>query len=121
MIASPSLSTRAGVIVPRFKHSAVDRNQLKRRLKELIRLRVLPSVHGADLVVRASPPAYDASFDELAAEIDRAVRQLPRVVERLRQDAAQNAATAVVAAEPGLPATGENPPARDQATLPGDG
>ncbi len=88
MVASPSSSTRAGVIVPRFKHSAVDRNQLKRRLKELIRLRVLPRVQGADLVVRISPPAYDASFAELAAEIDRAVRQLPRILERLREEAA---------------------------------
>ncbi len=117
MIASPSLSTRAGVIVPRFKHSAVDRNQLKRRLKELIRLRVLPSVHGADLVVRASPPAYDASFDELAAEIDRAVRQLPRVVERLRQEAAAAAA----AYSPAEAAIDGNAPPRDQTAASGDG
>jgi len=68
--------------VPRFKHSAVDRNRLKRRLRELARLRILPALAGgaspADVVLRIVPPAYAASFEALAADVDRAVRQLGR-------------------------------------------
>jgi len=70
--------TRVGLVVPRFRHSAVDRNRLKRRLRELSRTRVIPAALRADIVVRIRPEAYDASFEELAAEVDRAVAQLQR-------------------------------------------
>jgi ribonuclease P protein component len=66
------------LIVPRFKHSAVDRNRLKRRLRELGRLRVLPTDLPADVVVRIRPDAYTASFDALQADIERALAQLTR-------------------------------------------
>jgi ribonuclease P protein component len=67
--------------VPRFKHSAVDRNRLKRRLRELARLRLLPVLAGlppADVVLRVAPHAYAASFEALAADVERALRQLGR-------------------------------------------
>ena len=70
---------RVGVIVPKFKRSGVDRNRLKRRLRELIRIRLLHAVPHADIVVRADPAAYDASFDQLAAQIDRARTHLCRL------------------------------------------
>lgn len=69
---------RVGLIVPRYKHTAVDRNRLKRRLRELVRLRVLPlwrqhvgNVRAANVVVRALPAAYRMSMAELTARIDR--------------------------------------------------
>jgi ribonuclease P protein component len=65
---------RVGIIVPRYKHSAVDRNRLKRRLRELVRTRLLPVMPAVDLVVRVFPSAYGADFDGLAAQIAR-VRQ----------------------------------------------
>ena len=68
---------RIGLIVPRYKHSAVDRNRLKRRLRELVRLRVLPlwrerlqGVRAADVVVRALPAAYRMTMAELATRMD---------------------------------------------------
>ncbi len=67
-----------GLVVPRFKHSAVDRNRLKRRLRELSRLRLLPTDLAADVVLRIRPDAYDASFDALAADVERALVQLQR-------------------------------------------
>lgn len=67
---------RIGVIVPRFKHTAVARNQLKRRLRELARLKMLPTKLVADIVLRARPEAYQASFDALAADIIQAVSEL---------------------------------------------
>ena len=67
---------RVGLIVPRFKHSAVARNRLKRRLRELTRLQMLPMPIRADIVLRIRPEAYDTSFMLLAAEFLRATEQL---------------------------------------------
>ena len=38
---------RVGIVVPRHQHSAVDRNRLKRRLRELVRLELLPALRDA--------------------------------------------------------------------------
>ena len=72
--------TRIGLIVPRHKHTAVDRNRLKRRLRELARTRLLPMLPPGHVVIRASPEAYAASFDTLARQIERAGRDLARVL-----------------------------------------
>jgi ribonuclease P protein component len=69
---------RVGLVVPRFKQSAVDRNRLKRRLRELARLRLLPTDIAADVVLRIRPDAYRASFEALATDVDRALAQLAR-------------------------------------------
>ena len=68
---------RIGLIVPRYRHTAVDRNRLKRRLRELLRLRVLPlwrqrapTARSADLVVRALPTTYRMTMPQLTARID---------------------------------------------------
>jgi ribonuclease P protein component len=78
-IASPLGHPRVGVVVPRYSGSAVDRNRLKRRLRELVRTRLLPSAPSADVVIRARPDAYAASFDALAADVARASTQLARL------------------------------------------
>jgi RNase P protein component len=39
---------------------------------------VLPQIPPVDIVVRASPQAYSASFNQLRAELERAVRELQR-------------------------------------------
>jgi ribonuclease P protein component len=70
--------TRIGFVVPRFKHTAVARNRLKRRLRELSRVHLLPADLSADMVLRIRPEAYGATFDELAADIARAFAQLTR-------------------------------------------
>ena len=70
--------TRVGLIVPRHRQSAVARNRIKRRLRELSRTRLLPLHLTADLVIRIRPEAYRASFPELASDFDRAVVQLNR-------------------------------------------
>jgi ribonuclease P protein component len=56
----------------------VARNRLKRRLRELSRVHLLPADFPADVIVRIRPEAYGASFDELAADIARAIAQLTR-------------------------------------------
>lgn len=80
MLASPLAHPRVGIIVPKRGRTTVDRNRLKRRLRELIRLRVLPSLPPADLIVQARPEAYTATFVELEAHllagVDRLLRSL---------------------------------------------
>ncbi len=61
---------RIGLIVPKHKHSAIDRNRLRRRLRELIRIQLLPIAPEGDALIRAKAEAYDASFDGLRAEVD---------------------------------------------------
>ena len=66
--------------MPRYKHTAVDRNRLKRRLREIVRTRLLPTLPPADVVIRSRPDAYDAPFDVLAEQVQRAGRRIPRLV-----------------------------------------
>ena len=58
-------------MVPRFGHSAVERNRVKRRLRESIRLELLPNAGPVDLVIHASKAAYGLAFQELKAEVER--------------------------------------------------
>jgi ribonuclease P protein component len=83
--------SRVGFVVPKYKHSAVDRNRLKRRLRELVRLRLLPQCRerttvgrNADVVVRALPSAYRIGMAELMTRVDRMAALLrQRVSERV--------------------------------------
>src|SRR4051812_17525843 len=75
---SVAQQTRVGLIVPRHRQTAVARNRVKRRLRELSRIRLLPLDLLADVVIRVRPEVYRASFQELAADFDRAVVQLNR-------------------------------------------
>jgi ribonuclease P protein component len=67
---------RLGLIVPRFRHTVVERNRLKRRLREIARRRILPDLPPIDLVVRSKPDAYGASRVELEALLERCARSL---------------------------------------------
>jgi ribonuclease P protein component len=73
-----------GFIVPKHKQTSVARNRLKRRLREIVRRRLLPALPPIDLVVRARPEAYGATFDALDAELARASAKLapPRRADR---------------------------------------
>ena len=67
---------RVGIIVPKYGHSSVDRNKVKRRLRELVRIHVLPVLPTIDVVLRAAPKAYTRSFDELREEVRKWSQQL---------------------------------------------
>lgn len=70
---------RVGLIVPRYRHSAVARNLVKRRLRELARLELLGPLQEApplDVVVRALPAAYDRDYDALRTEVRQLLRKL---------------------------------------------
>ncbi len=104
-IASLRAFVRVGFVVPRYKQSAVARNRLKRRLRELARLEWLPVLPPMDVVVRVIPPAYQRDFEALRAEmrtaLDRLVRlPLPSVV---RPAAPRTGAAPAISASPDTP------------------
>ena len=60
---------RMGLIVPRFQASAVARNRLRRRLKEIWRRELQAHQPAWDLVIRARREAYAASFGQLRDQV----------------------------------------------------
>jgi ribonuclease P protein component len=80
-----------GIVVPKHKHTAVERNRLKRRLRDLVRTRLLGTLPAMDLVIRTLPEAYDAPFDVLGGQLERVgerVRRLPAEAPRPARGAA---------------------------------
>ena len=77
---SPVSHSRLGLIVPKHGHGIVDRNKLKRRLREICRRQTLPELDAAgvsvDVLVRARRSAYTAGFEALALEVRGAVEEL---------------------------------------------
>lgn len=73
VLASPLGTPRVGIVVPLHQHSAVDRNRLKRRLRELVRTELLPAlrtqIQGSDVALRARREAYDADMQALRADV----------------------------------------------------
>ena len=67
---------RLGVIVPKYHHTAVARNRLRRRLREIIRRGPLAQLPAMDLVVRARRSAYDAPVAALRAEVTEGVSRI---------------------------------------------
>jgi ribonuclease P protein component len=82
VFAAPSRGARSrlGLIVPKHGRRIVDRNLLKRRLREIGRRRVLPLLDAkgtrTDVLIRARVPAYAADFEVLAGEVMDAVESL---------------------------------------------
>ena len=67
---------RVTVIVAKHGHTIVERNRLRRRLKELARTRIIPRLSAVDVVVRSQPAAYDASFEVLDKEVEKITQEL---------------------------------------------
>lgn len=79
-VPSPASRSRLGLIVPKHGRRIVDRNRLRRRLREIGRRGVLPRLDDAekpgDVLIRARPAAYAADFDHLEDVVRRAVEAL---------------------------------------------
>lgn len=57
------------IVVPKYGATAVARNLVKRRLRELVRRELLPTLKPQDMVVRATPLAYRVPFETLQAGV----------------------------------------------------
>lgn len=60
---------RLGLIVPKFQATAVARNRLRRRLREIWRQELQVELPAWDTVIRARRDAYMAPFDALRGEL----------------------------------------------------
>ena len=67
---------RVAVIVGKHGHTIVERNRLRRRLREIVRTNLIPEITRMDIVVRSFPSAYEASFAQLKAEVQRLASDL---------------------------------------------
>ncbi|WP_418958055.1 ribonuclease P protein component [Streptomyces tritici] len=67
---------RAGFVVSKAVGGAVVRNQVKRRLRHLVRDRLSELPPGSLVVVRALPGAGDADHPQLARDLDAALQRL---------------------------------------------
>jgi ribonuclease P protein component len=68
-IDNQSGQPRMGLLVPKFHSSAVARNRLRRRLREIWRRDLQPRQPAWDLVIRARREAYGASFEALRSQL----------------------------------------------------
>ena len=73
---SPVGHPRTAIVVPRYQFTAVERNRLRRRLREILRRHPLARLPSVDLVVRAKRIAYDAPFAALRAELTASVTRV---------------------------------------------
>jgi ribonuclease P protein component len=67
---------RIGFVVSRAVGNAVTRNRVKRRLRELVRVRRDSLPTGSVLVVRALPPCARASYEELGSDLARCLSRV---------------------------------------------
>jgi ribonuclease P protein component len=72
---SPLSFVRIGVVVPRYGNTAVDRNRLKRRLREALRCEIVPRLDrkglARDVLVRARREAYGVDYPDLVSQLER--------------------------------------------------
>ena len=70
---APASTARAGFVVSKAVGNAVVRNQVRRRLRHLVRPLLGELPEGTSLVVRALPAAAEASFATLGADLEAAL------------------------------------------------
>ena len=62
---------RFGISTGRRLGGAVQRNRVRRRVREILRRCPNDTGHGWDILIVVRPPAVDASYDELRAALER--------------------------------------------------
>lgn len=67
---------RLGVSVSKKVGNAVQRNAVKRRLREIFRAELPDIQHVADFVISARPAAAEARYEDLQEEFGKALRKL---------------------------------------------
>ena len=75
---TPAEPARVGFVVSKAVGNAVERNLVKRRLRDVMRAEVASLPDGALAVVRALPPAHDATYAELRRDLVRSLEGAAR-------------------------------------------
>ncbi len=81
---TPAEPARVGFVVSKAVGNAVQRNLVKRRLREIVSHRLSEIPDGALAVVRALPAAQRASHAELRDAVDRSMDVATRRAQRSR-------------------------------------
>ena len=72
---------RYGISTGRRLGGAVQRNRVRRRVREILRRTPSDSGRGWDILVIARAPAVEATFDELRATLERLLASVHRSIE----------------------------------------
>jgi ribonuclease P protein component len=80
VVVEPAGGARVGIIVPRYRETAVARNRVKRRLREIVRQELLPRLPSVSVLVRARPEAYAATLDSLKHDVRGARTRIERLL-----------------------------------------
>ena len=79
-LSSTETWPRVGIVVPKHRRRVVDRNRVKRRLRELSRRELLPRLREEgihlDLLIRVRREAYEASYRQLRRELLEVTEEL---------------------------------------------
>jgi len=79
-LTSPVSRPRWGMVVPKHGREIVERNRVRRRLREIGRTEVVPRLWEAgrslDVLVRARREAYDVEYAELRKELTEVTEEL---------------------------------------------
>jgi ribonuclease P protein component len=79
-LSSDGSEPRVGFVVPKHHRKVVDRNRVKRRLRELLRTELLPQLREEglclDVLIRARKEAYEASYRQLRRELQEVTEEL---------------------------------------------
>lgn len=67
---------RFGISTGRRLGGAVQRNRLRRRLREIVRRSLDDNGRGWDILIVVRPPAMDATYDELRSTLERLLRSV---------------------------------------------
>ncbi|GAA2239847.1 ribonuclease P protein component [Rarobacter faecitabidus] len=73
--AAGEMPARAGLVVSKSVGNAVERNLVKRRIRNILRPLLAASPPGRIVVVRALPGCARVSFEELAGQVESAFEQ----------------------------------------------
>jgi len=79
-LSSAGPRPRIGLVVPKYQRGVVERNRMKRRLRDLSRREVLPRLRAssvpANLLIRARREAYETSYRQLRQELLKVTEEL---------------------------------------------
>ncbi|HET6340717.1 MAG TPA: ribonuclease P protein component [Gemmatimonadota bacterium] len=68
--------SRATCITPKYGHTSVERNRLRRRLTALLASELLSRPEPCDYLVRARSGAYDLDFQELSRALQALAKEM---------------------------------------------
>lgn len=81
LVRTDGAAARVGFTVGKILGGAVERNRVRRRLREAVRLHYRQLVPGIDVVINPKKSALKADFGELAGQINRAFALIAKTLE----------------------------------------